>query len=258
MGDNLASDRTTWATAATDQGPDTTQADMSVIANSANGFRFRADDHGDSRSTADSLSTGIFAGSFGGKGIINHSTDVDVFKFTTQGGQLQIQVNAATYGPNLIPIAELWSSKSLVARAGKSAPNQSIVNATVPAGTYYVYVKSLGDYGGVGQYSISASTSRALQTFSVTSSDSKSTLGSSDSASTLLAPATTTTSGAKQSQTPTLSTAGASGTSQSIEGFAPASQKKRSSPTALAETKIADRDSLGLLHDRVFEQWEDA
>ena len=48
-----------------------------------------------------------------GKGIIDGMYDVDAFRFTSAGGQFQITVNAATYGPNLIPIAELWSANGL-------------------------------------------------------------------------------------------------------------------------------------------------
>ena len=164
MGDNKASDRTTWNAGTTDQGANTWQTDMDVIARPANGFGYRADDHGNSIATADALLTSINAASLTGKGLINNTGDWDVFKFTSTSSQFQVTVNAAKFGPNLIPIAELWSSSGLVARADAGSLTQSIIHANVAAGTYFVVVKSLGDYGDVGQYTVSVSFSPTLTT----------------------------------------------------------------------------------------------
>ena len=163
MGDNLASDRTTWYAGPTDQGAKTWQDDIAVLSGSADGFGLKADDHTSSIATADSLTTGIRVGTLTGKGIINNINDIDTFKFTTGGGSLQITVNSATYGPNLIPLEALYSSTgALVARVSYFSPTQSIISTTLTAGTYYVMVMSYGDYGDLGQYSVTVSFNTVL------------------------------------------------------------------------------------------------
>lgn len=165
MGNNLAADRTTWDADPTDQGPNTNQVDMDVIGGSANGFGFRVDDHGDTPATAGALTSGPSVISpLTGKGIIGNMHDVDAFKFTTtMAGTLKIVVNAAQFGPNLIPIAQLWSANGPIANANAGGLTQSIITVNVPAGTYFVLVKSWGDYGDVGQYSISVTTPLVYQ-----------------------------------------------------------------------------------------------
>jgi hypothetical protein len=166
MGENKASDRTTWYAGPTDQGWNTYQDDMAIIAGSTNGFGYRADDHADTVNLADSLTTKNVLGTLTGKGIINTPTDMDVFKFTTQGGPVQITMNANAYGPNLIPVVELRSSAGFVTRATTSSSTQSIINTNLAAGTYYVFAEAptityrglrIGDYGDVGQYTVSVS-----------------------------------------------------------------------------------------------------
>lgn len=162
MGSNKSNDRTTWANLPTDQGVNNWQDDMAVIGGSTNGFGFRADDHGDTIPTADALvSTGVvqsITNSLSGKGIINTATDTDFFKFTATGGQTRIEVDAATYGPNLLPVLQLWRSGSMVANPGTVTPTRSIIDINLTAGeTYYVRVRGLGDYGDVGQYTVTVS-----------------------------------------------------------------------------------------------------
>ena len=163
MGNNLADDRTTWAFLPSDQGANLWQDDMAVIGGTTNGFGFRGDDHGNTLATADPLVRQGTAYSIlnplTGKGIINQPNDKDFFKFTAPGGAVQIVVNAAKFGPNLLPYIQLWSASGKVANATFASPTKSIINvANLPVGgTYYVMVRSLGDYGDVGQYTVSVS-----------------------------------------------------------------------------------------------------
>jgi hypothetical protein len=172
MGNNLADDRQTWAFLPDDTGANHWQDDMAIIGGSNNGFGFRADDHGNTTATADALTqTGLIAsvtGSLTGKGIINQFNDVDFFKFTAAGGSTQIEVDSAKFGPNLLPVLQLWSSTGLIARAGTVSPTQSILYANLTGGTtYYVRISGLGDYGDVGQYTVSVS-SQLLTTVQMT------------------------------------------------------------------------------------------
>jgi hypothetical protein len=98
-------------------------------------------------------------------GFINTTTDVDVFKFTTGGGQINITVKAAPVGPNLIPRVELWSASNLIKTGTFDGPTQSlitpktsVIDVSLAAGTYFVRVKGGGDYGNMGQYTVSVST----------------------------------------------------------------------------------------------------
>jgi hypothetical protein len=176
MGNNLASDRTTWDSGPTDLGPNSSQDDMEILAAPANVFGMKADDHGNTVATADPLKTSlaVFA-PMTGKGIIGEMNDVDFFKFASPGGSIQVKVNAVQFGPNLIPIAELWSSSGFVSPANAGGLTQSIINANVGAGTYYVLVKGFGDYGDVGQYTVSVNHQQVLTTTTTASATSGST-----------------------------------------------------------------------------------
>jgi hypothetical protein len=159
MGDNLESDRTTWADGPTDQGPNTYQNDVAVISSTANGFGLRADDHADTTAGADLMTSPISVmGAWTGKGIINGFRDYDVMSFTTTGGDVTIDVKAAANGPNLIPVASLLTASGFVANANAGSMTESIIHATVPAGTYYVQIHGFGDFGDMGQYTVSAKT----------------------------------------------------------------------------------------------------
>jgi hypothetical protein len=157
MGYSLASDRTTWEHGPTDEGPDTSQDDVEVLASPANVFGLRPDDHGDSDATASPLSGGVsIFSSMTGKGIIGDFRDWDVFKFNSYGGTIQVNVSSVVFGPNLIPVADLYSTNGYVPQTHTgSSITRSIINATVPAGTYFVRVRGFGDYGDMGQYSVS-------------------------------------------------------------------------------------------------------
>jgi hypothetical protein len=155
MGFDPKVDRTTWDAGPTDEGPDTFQDDLAVLGRPANGFGFRADDHGDTPATATPLTLSLTVRApLTGKGIINDwKTDADFFKFTSPGGAIQVTVEAPGQ-TNLIPVAELWSDSGSIARADAGGLTQSIIDANVPAGTYYVRVKGFGDYGDEGQYTV--------------------------------------------------------------------------------------------------------
>jgi hypothetical protein len=160
MGSNTVTDRTTWSNGATDAGPKKLQDDMKILAGTLNGFGYRTDDHGAWIDAATPLATPLTAfQATTGKGIISKTTDTDVFSFTTGGGSIQIKVNSAGYTTrNLIPMAQLFNAEgrqiSYVAGTATSG-SDPVINANLAAGTYYVAVKSLGDYGNVGQYTVS-------------------------------------------------------------------------------------------------------
>jgi hypothetical protein len=234
MGDNKASDRTTWWAGTTDRGPNTWQDDMAVLGRT---IGFRADDHGNSTATADPMLTNYDASTLSNKGIVNSTSDWDFFKFTTGGGSFQITVNPAKFGPNLVPIAELWSANRWVASADAGGMAQSIIHANVPAGTYYVLVKGWVDDGDVGQYTVSVSFQPVYVMMATTS-----TLMTTDTGSSSTTPISTT----PQLQSTSLS--GASLSSASAGAGQLANPPADMNPKIPAATKTAAE-----LHDMVFE-----
>jgi len=64
-----------------------------AIVTSQNGFGYRADDIGDTAATAGPLFA--MAGIVDDSGIIERSSDVDVFTFTAGAGTIAIQSNVA-------------------------------------------------------------------------------------------------------------------------------------------------------------------
>jgi hypothetical protein len=145
--------RTTWHNGPTSSSSTSYQDDMAILANSLNGFGYRPDDYGSTVATASPLP--ISGNSVNLSGLIGRADDRDVFSFTTGGGTLSFQLNVAQYGPNLDSVLELWDSSGsvLVVNAPTNSLNSSI-STTVGAGTYYLVARGMGDYGNVGQYTL--------------------------------------------------------------------------------------------------------
>jgi hypothetical protein len=127
---------------------------MDVIAQTANGFGYRPDDHGDSPATADLLNVidGIAAS---GAGVIERMSDVDVFRFHSDGGLVQLRADVAALGAMLDLKLSLADALGNVLAAADTASLGESVSTSVTAGDYYLSVASHGNYGDVGQYTIS-------------------------------------------------------------------------------------------------------
>jgi hypothetical protein len=137
-----------------------TQNDLAIMANSNNGFGYRADDH--TNNFADARRFRTSGGTIIGNpaGIIHQTTDIDVWAFTSPAGNASITVGAVSLGPNYDAVVELYhdvAGTPVLLTTVDVAGNvfSATVNYNVPAGKKYLVVKSDGDYGEVGQYSIS-------------------------------------------------------------------------------------------------------
>jgi hypothetical protein len=167
MGHSPSVDRTTWSLGTSEQGPKSLQDDMKILAGSQNGFGYRLDDHGGWLNTATPLAAPVTAfQAMTAKGVITKTTDTDMFSFTSNGGSVEIRVNGAAGNAawsqhrmnNLIPQVQLFNAAGRqvgYAAATTTLGSGAVVNTTLPAGTYYASVSSLGDYGNVGQYTVS-------------------------------------------------------------------------------------------------------
>ncbi len=153
MGVGYYASRTTWHYGPSDSGPSTYQDDVSTLASSTNGFGLRADDYGDTTAAPSTLA--VQSGNINTKGIIEEYRDNDVWKFSTGGGSVRLNLNVAQFGTNLDAVLELKnSSGQVIASANPSGSFSASLLATVGAGTYYVVARSSGGYGNMGQYTL--------------------------------------------------------------------------------------------------------
>lgn len=163
MGNSYSAQVSTWYNGQSSEGATAFQDDMSIIARPLNGFGYRADDHGGTTATASPMT--VDGDSVLGGGVIETMTDVDAFTFSTDAGLVTLTANVASLGANLKAVLELYDSfGTLVAQANPASP--AILNATistfVPAGIYTVLVKATGNYGWVGQYSLTGAVNGGL------------------------------------------------------------------------------------------------
>jgi hypothetical protein len=152
MGNSYSSTRGTWHYGY--NGDRVMQDDMSVISRAANGFGYRTDDHGNSAAAATAF---VMAGNqVSASGIIHRTSDVDYFSFTTGGGQVSFTVSVPASINNLDARLELRdSSGAVIASAAPSGSFGATITTTVAAGSYRLVVASQGNYGDVGQYTVS-------------------------------------------------------------------------------------------------------
>jgi hypothetical protein len=156
MGVGYYQPRTTWHDGPRDSSPTALQDDMSILANSNNAFGYRADDVGNTRAAAAVLPVSGSTVNF--DGLIGRASDVDVWWFSTSGGAISLQLAGDPYGTNLDGVLELWDlNGSVVATAAPSGSLGASLSISVGAGTYYLVARGMGDYGDVGQYTISGS-----------------------------------------------------------------------------------------------------
>ena len=128
------------------------QDDMSVIARPTNGFGYRADDHGNTAATADPLVQN--GANVTASGVISTTSDVDYFSFTATAGTVQFSVNPATFGGMLDATLELRDATGTLLATANTASLSETLSKDVTAGSYRLVVKSRGNYGDVGQYTV--------------------------------------------------------------------------------------------------------
>ncbi|MCA9263551.1 MAG: hypothetical protein KDA60_06865, partial [Planctomycetales bacterium] len=132
------------------------QDDLARIGRSSNVFGFRTDDYGSTPSTATPIAT--VGGSFRYDGIIERNNDLDVFSFTLtdplQGG-ITVNLDNAEVGPNLDARLQIRNaSNQVVAESNPANSLDASLDVSLPAGDYILIVASNGDYGRIGQYTL--------------------------------------------------------------------------------------------------------
>ncbi len=157
MGVSYDQDLTTWH-----QGPtrtiNTIQDNMDIL--SSNGGGYRADDHGDTAALGTSLTETLDNGFFSIGGIVERNTDRDAFTFTldeTQSGvSMSVTGIGIDVGQNLDAILELRDSNNEIIRlVDPEHAYDAAFEMQLAPGNYSVIVRSNGEYGRVGQYTLS-------------------------------------------------------------------------------------------------------
>jgi hypothetical protein len=143
--------------------PSTTQDDLAIITNTANGIGYRADDYGNTISAAASLNVNT-AGAVSNAGVIERSGDVDMFAFSTTGGTLNLTFTPNASHPDLDIIATLYNNTGTVITTNNPTALNASISSTLAAGTYYVSVAGTGsgsptatgytNYGSLGYYTV--------------------------------------------------------------------------------------------------------
>lgn len=146
---------------------DNTQDDLAVIAGTKFGVGYRNDDHGNTTSTAKAMvvtSTGAVAAA-NNFGVIERTSDVDFFSFTTSGGNVSLNVNTVSRHGDLDVLVRLYTQSGTEIGVFNQDGLNATVTASLGAGTYYISVDGTGfgnpantgysDYASLGSYTIS-------------------------------------------------------------------------------------------------------
>jgi hypothetical protein len=152
------------------QNADNNQDDLVQIT-TQNGFSYRTDDYGNTTAAANVLSpaaTPVVVGSgveILRNGVIERSSDVDLFRLNTSGGLVTVGVSNFSDSPNLdVELQVLDSTGALLNTINPADALDATFSATLAAGTYYFRIDGVGfgnpatngysDYGSLGQYTL--------------------------------------------------------------------------------------------------------
>ena len=163
MGNSYYQNVTQWSKGEYTSASNTYEDDLSIIS-TQNGFTYRTDDHGNTNSTAGMLN--VSGAQISDWGIIERTTDVDAFTFTTDAGTIQINVSPLDRGPNLDVFLELYDMANiLVASSNPIDLLSASLTVAVTSQQYVLRVSGTGKgsaatdgyskYASLGQYFIS-------------------------------------------------------------------------------------------------------
>jgi hypothetical protein len=158
MGAGFFKSITQWSKGEYD-GANNTEDDLAEMLNY--GASYRSDDHGDWIDNATMLSGDIFQVS----GIIERTGDMDVFGFQAKAGNISINVDPASLGPNLDILVQIFDeSGNIITEDNPYNILPASLDLNLPAGNYYILIDGVGtgdsntgytDYASLGQYFIS-------------------------------------------------------------------------------------------------------
>ncbi|MER3469876.1 MAG: hypothetical protein C4330_00675 [Chitinophagaceae bacterium] len=165
MGAGYYQNFTLWNNGANPYGCTNFQDDLSIITSTTNGFGYRTDDYGN---TASNQSTVLaFNNSqFSINGVIEKSTDVDVFKFTMPSFA-RFTLNAIPYAPLTsnngadldIQVDLLDRNGNLIRSYNPPTTLNAVIDTNLDAANYYIRVQGAGNtyaskYASLGSYTL--------------------------------------------------------------------------------------------------------
>lgn len=150
-------------------GADNVEDDYALITQERNGVNYKADDFGNTFSTAANLPiTGTTVSTFG---FITRPTDVDMFKFKAGSGLTTFNIRSFQGNPNLDIVARIFNSAGTqVAISNPLDDVNASFSVNLTNGTYYLSVDGTGkspdypEYGSVGFYTLDANIPRPSTT----------------------------------------------------------------------------------------------
>jgi hypothetical protein len=168
MGVGYYQNFTLWNNGANPYGCTNFQDDLSIITGSTNGFGYRTDDYS---ATVGNQSTVLsFSNSqFSTNGVIEKSTDADVFKFTMPSfarfklDATPYSVSSGNIGSNLDMQVELLDRQgNLIATYNPSNTLNTVIDTNLNSGNYFLRVQGSGNtyasqYASLGSYSLQGS-----------------------------------------------------------------------------------------------------
>jgi hypothetical protein len=167
MGVGYYRNQTTWHNGPNPYGCTNAQDDLAIITSSTNGFGFRPDDHDASYRRATSVP--LQNGKFSSEGLINNSTDEDIFEVNMPVNG-PFKLNAKPYsagandvGSNLDVSLKLYNAKNqLIDTYNQPTILSASIDTTLNSGIYYVSVSGTSntytaDYASLGGYTMEGS-----------------------------------------------------------------------------------------------------
>ncbi|HEY7119950.1 MAG TPA: fibronectin type III domain-containing protein [Tepidisphaeraceae bacterium] len=155
MGSSYTARRGMWWYGTASDSPTHIQDDLAVISSTTNGFGYRADDFGNDLPSASALTLNNTSAS--AAGVIEKTSDQDVFSFTSGAGAVNFSADRVTGGMLDLKLSLRDSAGNVLASADTSSLGESLSASLAAQGTYYVTVASHGGYGDVGQYTLAGS-----------------------------------------------------------------------------------------------------
>jgi hypothetical protein len=154
MGNSYNAARSLWWNGPNAVSSTTMQDDVAILAGWRNGFGFRADDYGNTASTAAPLTA--VGGAVTVSGVITKLDDLDSFSLNSVGGTATFTVTPPANIANLDARIELRSGDgaTIIASSDPSGTGSATVTTTLSAGVFTVVVASHGSYGDLGQYTL--------------------------------------------------------------------------------------------------------
>jgi hypothetical protein len=153
MGVSYSAARGLWWYGTDDREPGSIQDDLAVLSGSTNGFGYRPDDHGNTIATADLL-VPTNGNTISATGVIERNGDVDDFSFTTGAGTDTFTLSVAPNGPTLDGTLRILNIAGTVIATADTASLGESLSLNLAAGSYYLSISGHGNYGDLGQYSI--------------------------------------------------------------------------------------------------------